>query len=40
MNLITADELVAVTVAALKEFEAAGIDDVALASLAVSIASS
>lgn len=30
MNLITADELVAVTVAALKEFETAGIDDVAL----------
>jgi hypothetical protein len=30
MNLITADELVAVTVAALQEFEAAGIDDVAL----------
>ncbi len=30
MNLITADELVAVTVAALTEFEAAGIDDVAL----------
>ena len=30
MNLITADELVAVTVAALREFEAAGIDDVAL----------
>ena len=30
MDLITADELVAVTVAALMEFEAAGIDDVAL----------
>jgi hypothetical protein len=30
MNLITAEELVAITVAALREFEAAGIDDVAL----------